>query len=116
MSEVLTDMKALKDIKVLCNKDDYLSLLSKTGQDSYTLIFLTTYDRGFAQGVPSVDSKYCTAMWPVIEYLREDMQVDGTFDSLPSACSGGSVGMSASSNVGVEYKAFVAALMAAAFA
>eukprot|EP00956_Cyclotella_meneghiniana_P025634 scaffold53813_cov83-Cyclotella_meneghiniana.AAC.1 len=91
-SGFVEDANKLEDVKVLCNSGDYLSLLSKTGDDAYTLVFLTTHDdkEDIAATVPSTGGKYCTAMWVVLEFLRKDMQVDGrwsrAYERLPSAC------------------------------
>ena len=91
--ESVRDSKSVSDVKVLCNSGDYLSLLSKTGGNGhYTLIFLTTYPtKDFRKGIPSESGKYCTALLALVEILRKELQQDGVYESLPSACNGGAV-------------------------
>jgi hypothetical protein len=84
-----------QDTKVLCNSADYLALLAKPqpgSKNEYTLIFETTYqvDEEFKGMMSPQDGKYCTAMWEVVELLRKNLQVDGVYEKLPSACSGDS--------------------------
>ena len=112
--ESVRDTKTVKDVKVLCNSGDYLSLLSKTAgsDDRYNLIFRTTYPIDFDKGIPNKDGKYCTALWEVVRLLRKDLQQDGVYDSLPSACDGPIVLGSSSSAVAPRIAVHMAMAMA----
>ena len=80
-----TNTRYLKDVTVLCNSSDYLTLLSKIGDDAYTCnAHGSLYKQDIAATVPPLTET--TAHGVVPPQRLAGQWGEGAYDSLPSAC------------------------------